>query len=113
MAHSIPVAFASDQTVTITTAQIAGSHTTAVAAGHAADTVISAASGFLVNALVTAAGTNAMAIYDNATTHSGTIVGYIPANAAAGSVYQFQMPVASGITVYGNANNPAVTIGYA
>ena len=86
--------------------------TTAVAAGTAGNTVIKASAGRLCRVLVTTAGTAAMLIYDNATTNSGTVIGAIPANAVAGSLYDFQMPAANGITVDGDGNNPAVTIGW-
>lgn len=92
---------------------LGGNTTTAVAAGAATDSVIKATAGLLARVLVTAAGTNAMAIYDNASAGSGKIVGIIPANSQAGSVFEFHMPCANGITVLGNANNPAVTIAFA
>ncbi len=89
-----------------------GATKTAIAAGAAANTVVKASAARLARVLVTAVGTNAMLIYDNATTGSGTIIGVIPANAAVGSVYDFSMPAANGITVAGNAANPGVTISY-
>lgn len=85
---------------------------TAVAAATVSDTVIKNETGVLVSVLVTAADSNPMEIYDNATTGSGTIIGLIPANAPAGSLISFQMPAANGITVKGHADNPAVTISH-
>jgi len=61
---------------------------------------------------VTVTGTHAMVIWDNASGHTGTIIGALPANPAVGQVYDFQMPAAAGITVQGDANNPGVTIGW-
>jgi hypothetical protein len=91
---------------------VGGLFTTPVAASTATDTVIKAAPGRLCRALVTATGTHAMEIWDNASGHTGTIIGALPANPAVGQVYDFQMPAASGITVQGDANNPGVTIGW-
>ena len=112
MANSLPVCFASDQTVTLT-AQIAGTATTAITAGKATDTVVKAAAGFLCSVLVTTSGTNAMEFYDNATAGSGTIIGIIPANTPAGEIVAINFPGANGVTAKGNANNPAVTVAYA
>jgi precorrin-6x reductase len=92
---------------------LGGNTTAAVAAGASSDTVVVATASILARVLVTTAGTNQMAIYDNASTHSGTVVGVVPANSPAGSIFDFHMPCANGITVQGNANNPAVTIAYA
>ena len=91
---------------------VGGAQTVAIASGTATDTVIKASGGRLCRALVTAQNTNAMFIYDNASGHTGTTIGVVPANAAVGNVYDFQLPAANGITVQGNANNPGVTIGF-
>lgn len=90
-----------------------GNLTVAVAAGTAGNTVVKNVAALLARVLVTTAGTNSMSIYDNATTTSGTVIGIIPANTPAGSIFPFQMPAANGITVGGNSNNPGVTIAYA
>jgi hypothetical protein len=87
--------------------------TTAVAAGTSANTVIKASKGTLAWVLVTATGTAAVLIYDNATTNSGTIIGYIPANAAPGSRWPCGAPAANGITVDGDAALPAITVAWA
>lgn len=92
---------------------LGGNATTAVASGAATDTVIKAAAGLLARVLVTTTNTNAMVLYDNATAGSGKIVGIIPANSQAGAMFEFHMPCANGITVLGNAANPAVTIAWA
>jgi hypothetical protein len=89
-----------------------GAQTVAIASGTAADTVVKASPGRLCRVLVTATNTNEMDIFDNASGHTGTIIGVVQANAANGSIYDFQMPAANGITVHGNANNPGVTIGF-
>jgi len=89
-----------------------GQFATPVAASVAADTTIKASPGRLCRVLVTVTGTGAMLIFDNASGHTGTIIGALPASPAVGSVYDFNLPAAAGITVQGNANNPGVTIGY-
>jgi hypothetical protein len=92
---------------------LGGQGTTAIAAGVATDTVIKAAGGYLAGVMVTTQGTNAMVIYDNASAGSGKIIGVVAANAPAGPPFFYHMPAANGITVLGNANNPAVTISWA
>jgi hypothetical protein len=89
-----------------------GLQTTAVAAGTSTDTVIKATAGRLCKVLITTAGTNALVIWDNASGHTGTIIGSIAASAAAGTLVSFQMPAANGITVQGNSNNPAFTVSW-
>lgn len=94
-------------------AQTGGRFTTAVAASTAADTVIKASAGVLHSVLLTAAGTANITIYDNASTHSGTIVAIIPSAATVNGVpYVLNMPCANGITVGGNALNGAITVSY-
>ena len=90
-----------------------GRSVTAVAASTATDTVIKASAGRLCRVLVTTTGTNPMQIFDNASAGSGTIIGALPASPAVGSVYDFNLPAANGITVKGSASNPAVTISWA
>lgn len=90
-----------------------GSTTVAIASAKSTDTVVKASAGRLCKVLLTTAnGAAAISIYDNASTHSGTVIGYIPASAAAGTLVDFQMPAAAGITVGGAATNPAMTISY-
>ena len=73
----------------------------------------SAAAGRLGSVLVTATGSGGPTlIYDNATTNSGTVVGYIPASPTVGTVYNFNMPVANGIVVAGVASGPTLTVSY-
>jgi hypothetical protein len=90
-----------------------GTSSVAVAAGKNTDTVIKGVPGRLYSILVTAPGTNAMQIFDNASVGSGKIIGLVPANSPANGVSLTpRMPAALGITVKGNAANPAVTISY-
>lgn len=89
-----------------------GSLTKAVAASVATNTVVSNGPGRLARVLITALGTNALTIHDNASAASGTIIGYIEASAAAGTIRDFEMPAANGITVAGNANNPGFTVSW-
>lgn len=89
-----------------------GSSTVAISSGTTADTVVKASSGRLCRVLVTATNTHELDIYDNASGHTGTLIGVVAANAANGTVAVFQMPAANGITVQGNANNPGVTISF-
>jgi hypothetical protein len=90
---------------------VGGRLTVAIPAGTAANTVVKASAGRCCRILVTATGTNPLQVFDNASTNAGTIVAALPASPAIGS-YDFQLPSALGITVAGNAANPAVTIGY-
>jgi hypothetical protein len=85
---------------------------TAIAANTTSDTPIKGSKGTLVAALVTAAGTVDMEIYNHASAGSGTIIGVIPANAPKGSIIRFEMPASAGITVKGNSGNPGVTISF-
>lgn len=85
--------------------------TTSVPA-NASNVVVKATAGRLCRVLVTTTGVTAMQIFDNATTNSGTIIGALPASAAIGGVYDFEMPAAAGITIAGSATNPAVTVSW-
>ena len=90
-----------------------GSATVAVAASKSANTVVKASAGRLCRVLVTTAGTaTTVSIFDNATTNSGTIIGMFPGTATAGTVYDFEMPAVSGITVGGASTNPAITVSF-
>lgn len=91
-----------------------GSTTASVAAGTVVNTVIKNSAGRLCRVLVTTVGTGAVAvnIYDNATTTSGTIIGSFPITAPVGSVYDFSIPAANGITVGGSATAPGMTISF-
>ncbi len=77
------------------------------------NTVVSATAGQLCSVLVTATGTGGPThFYDNATTNSGTVVGYIPASPTVGTIYNFNMPVANGIVFAGAASSPTLTVSY-
>ena len=69
----------------------------AIAAGVV---VIKGSPGRLCRVLVTTAlSATAVIIYDNATAGSGTVVGYIPASSAIGTILDFEMPCNNGITI--------------
>lgn len=107
--------FATDDVIpsTCSVSLVDGVFTTTITAGVATDTVIKASSGYLNSVLVTATGTNALNIFDNASGHSGTQIGLVPANASVNGVpFTFKNPAANGITVQGNSNNPGVTISW-
>lgn len=76
-------------------------------------TVISANPGRLCKVLVTAVnGANPILIYDNATTNTGTVIGIVPASAAVGSLYDFQMPANNGITIAQTASAATLTVSW-
>lgn len=90
-----------------------GTTVTAVAAGTGTDTVIKNSAGRLCRVLITStAGAAVTAFYDNATAGSGTIIGIFPAAVAAGTVGDFEIPAANGITLKGAVTNPAMTISF-
>lgn len=81
--------------------------------GSTGDTAIKAGPGRLCRVIVCVTGTNPMTFWDNTTgTHSGTVLGVLPASAAVGTVFNFQTPAAIAISSQGNAANPAVTVTY-
>lgn len=88
---------------------------TAAIAVAAATTVIKAAPGRVVSALVTTAGSGAgdnAIIYDNASAGSGTILAVISGAAAVAAQVSIDLPAANGITVVNVSNGPAFTLGY-
>ncbi len=86
---------------------------TATVAVGLADTVIKATSGRLRRVFVTAAGSGGRAVfYDNASTHSGVVIGAVPADAAKGEIYTFNVPAALGIVCRNAATGPAITVSY-
>lgn len=90
-----------------------GSSTVAIAALKTANTVIKASAGRLCRVLVTAAGTaTTVSVFDNATTNSGTVIGIFPGTASVGTVYDFELPAANGITVGGLVTNPGLTVSF-
>jgi hypothetical protein len=77
------------------------------------NTVIKADIARLCSVLLTSAnGANVILFYDNATTNSGTIIGYIPASAVAGTLYNFNLPAVFGITIAGVAAAATMTVSY-
>ena len=64
-----------------------------------AGAVVKGAAGRLATVLVTVVTNAVIEIFDNASTGSGNIVGYIPSGATAGTIYSFNMPCAAGIYV--------------
>lgn len=91
---------------------VGGRVSLAIAAGVSANTVIKGSPGRLVRVLITASGTNALTIFDNASSPSGTIIALVPPSATVGTLIDCQAPAANGITVAGNSANPGVTIFY-
>jgi hypothetical protein len=87
--------------------------TKAIAAG-AGTTVVKGASGRLVNAVITAAGTSSdnATIYDN-TAGSGAILAVIPGGTTlTGAQVAIDLPAANGITVVNVSGGPGFTLGY-
>lgn len=74
------------------------------------DQPVKASAGYLCRVLITAAGSAATAIWDNATGHTGVILGAIPANPTVGAIYTFNAPALAGITIQGAANTSGVTV---
>lgn len=85
----------------------------AVVAGGAGTTVVKAAPGRLVAAVVTGANsTGALTFYDNATTGSGTVIGVVPSGATTGTRYPLEVPAVNGIVAVGASGSAAVTVSY-
>ncbi len=96
----------------VTDVNAGGRSSLAIAAGVTANTVVKGSAGRLARILVTASGTNALNIFDNSSSASGTQIALVPASASAGTLIDCQAPALNGIVVQGNAANPAVTIFY-
>lgn len=95
------------------TAVAGGTSTTSIAAGVTANTIVKNGPGRLTRVLTTSLnGATAVSIYDSATTATGTIIGFVPANAVAGTTLSFDMPAAIGIVVGGAATNPSMTVSF-
>lgn len=90
----------------------AGGAQTAVVPAGVGTVAIKAQGGRLCRVLVTATGTGVCTFYDNASGASGTVIGVVPASAAVGTVYQFDMPAANGIFASNAASGPALTVSY-
>jgi hypothetical protein len=89
-----------------------GITTTAVASAVTSVQVIKSVSGRLCKVLVTASNTSSVTFYDNSATTTGTIIGLVPASAALGTVYSFNLPAANGITGSGSAGAPGYTVSF-
>ena len=76
------------------------------------NTVIKNSAGRLCKIMVTTAGSAASLIYDNASTNSGTVIGYIPASATIGTIIDFSMPAANGITAACTTSTAVFTVSY-
>lgn len=90
-----------------------GSSTVAVPQGVAALIVVKATHGTLAQITITTAGTSSIAIYDNATAASGTVLFATPAVSALGTIYKINATAANGITVAAQTSTtPAFTLSY-
>lgn len=94
-----------------------GDTATAVASGVTTNTLLKTGSGTLGKILVTSAnGAAAINVYDANTPVSGsvtgTIIGVVPASAAAGSIYSLGMPFENGLLVGGASTNGGLTISF-
>lgn len=96
----------------VTDVNTGGRASLAIAAGVATNTIVKASAGRLARILVTASGTGALNVFDNSGGASGTQIALVPPSAVAGTLIDCQAPALNGITVQGNAANPAVTIFY-
>lgn len=86
---------------------------TAGASGSGTAGCLKATQGRIAKLIVTAAGTAATFIYDNALgNNTGNVIGYIPASPTVGTVYTFDMPANNGISVPAVANTSTFTLGY-
>lgn len=91
--------------------KVNGANATPVAAGTSADTVIKAAPGVFYGVLVTTSAAGTPTVYDNATTHSGTIISMAPASTIGFTATpSIGVATSNGITVAGSASNPAMTV---
>jgi hypothetical protein len=87
---------------------------TGVVAAASGLQVLKTRPGRLLKAVVTVATTtSAVTFYDTAAgTATGTVLLVIPAAAAAGTVYDINLPAANGITVNGAMAAGSVTVGW-
>jgi hypothetical protein len=88
---------------------------TLVPATTAATVVIKGAPGRLRMVSVTTTGTGSASwvnIYNNASAGSGDVLLAVPSNAAAGTLYNVNMPADLGITALQVTNGPALTCSY-
>lgn len=95
--------------ITVTTGQLGdgGASKAIIPVGTITSTVISAASGRLARVIVTALGVTPPVFTDGLLS-----LAFIPASAPIGSIYEVQIPIATGITLTGNATNPGLIVTY-
>ena len=88
---------------------------TLIAAAVATATIIKASPGVYYGMLVTSVGTTAPSAYDNASAGSGNVIGGVIAAAAINTqnVPAQGVITLNGLTIGGNAGNPAMTIYWA
>lgn len=89
---------------------IGSSNTSAVGSGVATNTVIKNRAGRLAQILVTVSGANQLVAFDHPSAPSGTIIGFIAASSAAGTIGTFNATASGGITLSGASGNPGVTV---
>jgi hypothetical protein len=87
------------------------------ASGSAFNTIVRTGPGRLNAILVTSATASSVdvIVYDNATTNSGTIVGYLPyatVTSAIGALFVYDIPVVNGIVVRQTGVGPGMTVVY-
>lgn len=84
-----------------------------VPATTAGNTVVKGAPCQLRRIVVLTTGTGSgtfVSVYDNATTNSGNVLFSFPSNAAAGTIYEVELPAAVGITVAQVTNGPGLNV---
>jgi len=83
--------------------------------GISAATLIKSGPGRLMKILVTTSAAEVVTFYDttNISTQTGaTIVGYVPASAPAGTIYDLRMPLANGLVVVPAGAGVGLTVSY-
>lgn len=93
--------------------QLEATNCTSVPTG-AANTVIMTGVGRLCTVIVSVAGagTGGVTFFDNATTNSGLVVGYVPATIAVGTLYLFNFPVQLGLVCQNVLSGPVLTVSW-
>ncbi len=87
-----------------------GQFSQAVASG--ATVTLKAAPGRLCRIVITAAGTVAFSVFDNASAASGTALFTSPTTTAIGTIFDIQLPAQNGITVSNPASGPGITVSF-
>jgi hypothetical protein len=104
-------------TAPLVTTTDGGDTTGVVVATATANTILKTGSGTLGRVLVTSVnGAAAITLYDASGPATGavtgTVIGVVPASAAAGTMYTLGMPFENGLTISGASTNGALTISY-